>query len=165
MGNYITLIWYVGLGLAGGFAGDRLKIPAGSMVGALVAVIAFRLILKSEWSPPRGYGFFLQVLLGVLVGASFKPSLLPTFYKMVVPIVLSSVILVVTGVLIALAFSRLGLLDLGTGYLGTSPGAMTVLIVLALDSNVNAMVITCFHLFRVIFVILTAPLILRLVSG
>lgn len=165
MGNYVMLFWYIGLGLAGGFVGDRLKIPAGPLVGALIAVIAVKLILKSEWVAPRGFGFFLQVLLGVLVGASFKPSFLPTFYKLIVPIVLSSVILVITGVLIAVVFYKIGLLDLGTGYLGTSPGAMTVLVVLALDSHVNAMVITCFHLFRVIFVILTAPLILKFISG
>ncbi|MBU2648333.1 AbrB family transcriptional regulator [bacterium] len=165
MSSYMTLALYIGVGLLGGLGGARLKLPAGAMVGALIAVIAVKLILKSEWEAPKGFGFFLQVLLGVLVGAGFHPSMLQTFHKLIVPVVLSSVVLVGTGLLLAVIFHKLGLLDLSTGYLGTSPGAMTVLVVLALDSGVNTVVVTCFHLFRVIFVVLTAPLLLKWISG
>ena len=164
MSNYMTLFFYLVLGFIGGMLGVRLKIPAGALVGALVFVIVAKLILKSEWVAPKGFGFVLQVLLGVLVASTFQPSMLAMFHKMIIPIILSSAMLVATGLLIAFVFYKLGLLDMGTGYLGTSPGAMTVLVVLALENQVNAMVITCFHLFRVIFVILTAPLILKLIS-
>jgi uncharacterized membrane protein AbrB (regulator of aidB expression) len=57
------------------------------------------------------------------------------------------------------------MLDIGTAYLGTSPGAMSALIVLALESEAQPMLVVCFHFIRVVFVILTAPLIFRLVSG
>ena len=162
--NYLVLLFYIVVGLVGGLAGVKLKIPAGAMVGALVAVIAMKLILQSEWVAPKGFGFFLQVMLGVLVGATFQPSMMGTFTKLILPIFISSAVLVGTGLIMAIVFYRLGLLDLGTGYLGSSPGAMTALVVLALDSNVNAMVITCFHLFRLIFVMLTAPLIIKWIS-
>ena len=55
--------------------------------------------------------------------------------------------------------------DMGTGYLGTSPGAMSVLIALSLEGNTEPMLIVCFHFFRVVFVILTAPLIFKWISG
>ena len=74
-------------------------------------------------------------------------------------------VLVATGALLAVIFTKLGILDMGTAYLGTSPGAMSALVVLALDNPGQPMLVVCFHFFRVIFVILTAPLIFKWISG
>lgn len=164
MGNLANLSVFLFVGLMGGLIGQKLKIPAGALIGAMIAVIAIKFILKSEWALPKNVIFFLQVAVGVMVGASFHPSLMSVIPKIIVPVVVSCIILVGTGVLMAFVFTKLGILDIGTGYMGTSPGAMTVLLVLALENNVNATVITCFHLFRVIFVILTAPLIIKLIN-
>ncbi|MBU2513552.1 AbrB family transcriptional regulator [bacterium] len=164
MGNIANLTMLMFVGLVGGLIGQKLKIPAGALMGAMVAVILVKVILKSEYALPKNIIFLLQVLVGVMVGSTFHPSLLATFHKIIIPVVASCFILVITGVLIAFLFTKLGWVDIGTGYLGTSPGAMTVLLVLSLENNVNATVITCFHLFRVVFVILTAPLILKLIS-
>jgi len=61
--------------------------------------------------------------------------------------------------------SSLGLLNFGTAFLGTSPGAMSALIVLALESEAQPMLVVCFHFVRVIIVILIAPLVFKWVSG
>lgn len=142
----------------------KLKIPAGAIIGSMLAVIAVKLSLNSNWELPKYYGFIIQVMIGILVGAAFHPALLQTFYKLLIPVIVSSVILVATGLIIALIFHKLGFMDVGTGYLGTSPGAMSVLIVLADSTKDNTAIVTCFHLFRVIFVVLTAPLILKFIS-
>ncbi len=164
MGNITSLIVYLFVGLIGGLIGQKLKFPAGAMIGAMLAVIILKLTMKSEWELPKNIVFLLQILVGVMVGSTFHPSLLATFHKIIIPVVTSCVILVATGVLIAILFTKLGILDIGTGYLGTSPGAMTVLLVLGLENSVNTTVLTCFHLFRVIFVILTAPILLKFIS-
>lgn len=165
MNALVSLVLYGSAGLVGGFVGDRLKVPSGALIGAMLAVIVLKLLLKSDWEIPKGYGFVIQVLVGVMVGASFHPSLLQTFYKIAIPVVISCIILVGVGLIMALVFTKLGMMDIGTSYLGTNPGAMTVLLVLANESNVNASVITIFHLFRVIFVVLTAPLIYKLLAN
>ena len=163
MVNVANLILYVVVGLVGGFLGVKLKIPAGSMVGAMLAIIIVKIILKSEWALPKNIIFLLQVAIGIMVGTTFKPSLLPVFQKIAIPVVASTVILIATGILIAVVFSKLGVLDMTTGYLGTSPGAMTVLVALSFEHNVNAMVVTSFHLFRVIFVVLSVPFISKFI--
>ena len=85
--------------------------------------------------------------------------------KIALPVIISCVVLVGAGVLMALIFTRLGMLDMGTAYLGTSPGAMSALIVMALDSGAQPMLVVCFHFVRVVFVILTAPLIFKWISN
>ncbi len=165
MVNTLNLFFYGGLGLFGGFIGYKLKIPAGTLVGTLLMVITAKILLKSQWEIPKGYGFFLQVAAGVMVGASFHPSILQTLYKIFIPVVISCLVLVMTGIVMAVIFSKLGLLDISTGYMGTSPGAMTVLLAMSVDNPVSTSVITCFHLFRVVFVVVTAPLILKFISS
>ena len=139
----------------------KLKIPAGALIGALVAVIVFKLLARVDWEVPKGFTFALQVFLGIMVGASFQPAMLRVMGRVFVPVIASTLFLVGTGLMLSLVFNRFGLMDMGTAYLGTSPGAMSALVVVALESGKDATVITCFHFFRVVFIILTMPLIYK----
>ena len=165
MSSAMGLLTYLALGLIGGFVGSKLKIPAGTLIGAMLTIIFFKMFMKVHWEIPKNFIFVLQVILGVMVGATFQPELLHVLKKIALPVVISSVVLVSAGIAMAVIFTKLGLLDMGTGYLGTSPGAMSVLIALSLEGNTEPMLIVCFHFFRVVFVILTAPLIFRWISG
>jgi membrane AbrB-like protein len=165
MSSSLGLLTYIGLGIVGGALGAKLKIPAGALIGAMLTIILFKMTMKMHWEIPKGFNFALQIFLGIMVGATFQPELLHVMKKIALPVIISCVVLVGAGILMAVIFTRLGLLDIGTAYLGTSPGAMSALIVMAFDSQAQPMLVVCFHFFRVIFVILTAPLIFRWFSG
>ena len=165
MSSSLGLFAYLGLGLVGGALGAKLKIPAGALIGAMLTIILFKMTMKMHWEIPKGFTFALQVFLGIMVGATFQPELLHVMKKIALPVIISCVVLVGVGILMAAVFAKLGLLDFGTAYLGTSPGAMSALIVMALDSGAQPMLVVCFHFFRVVFVILTAPLIFKWISG
>ena len=160
--NYlISLPIFLAVGTVGGYLGMKLKIPAGALIGSLLAVICFKLISRVDWNVPKTFTFVLQVFLGIMVGASFQTDMLKVMGRVFFPVITSTLLLVGTGLLISMVFTRMGLLDMGTAYLATSPGAMSALLVVALDSGKDAAVITCFHFFRVVFIILTMPLIYR----
>jgi membrane AbrB-like protein len=165
MSSSLGLLAYLGLGLLGGLLGAKLKIPAGVLIGAMLAVICFKIVMKVHLEVPKGLIFVLQVVVGIGVGAAFQPELLQVMKKIALPVIISCVVLVGVGVIMAIIFTRMGLLDIGTAYLGTSPGAMNVLVVLALESQAHPTLVVCFHFIRVVFVILTAPLIFKLISG
>ncbi len=160
--NYlISLPIFLAVGTLGGYLGMKLKIPAGALIGSLLAVICFKLISRVDWNVPKTFTFVLQVFLGIMVGASFQPGMLKVLGQAFFPVITSTLLLVGTGLLLSMVFTRMGLLDMGTAYLATSPGAMSALLVVALDSGKDAAVITCFHFFRVVFIILTMPLIYK----
>ena len=165
MNSIVGLFFYLCVGTLGGFCGSKLKIPAGTLVGAMLAVILTKMILKSYWEMPKEFIFVIQILLGVMVGATYNPSIIKTLSKIALPVVSSTVVLIVVGIILSLIFTKLGLLDIGTAYLGTSPGAMSALIPLAFDSQAEATLIVCFHFFRVVFIVLTAPIIFKVFSG
>ena len=152
------------LGVLGGLAGSRFRIPGGALIVAMLTVIAFRLITRSQWGMPKGLSLVLQIFLGIMVGTTFQPDMIPVFKRLFLPVLSSTIVLVGTGILLSVIFTRLGILDPPSAYLGTSPGAMSALIVLAFESGSSATLIVCFHFFRVVFVILTAPLFLKLLS-
>jgi len=164
MNAIYSLTFYLILGSLGGLLGAKLKIPAGALIFAMLSIIGFKLIARVDWEIPRQFTFVLQVLLGVMVGTSFHPDMLPVLKKVFIPVLTSTVTLVGAGILLSIIFSRLEIMSASTAYLGTSPGAMSALIVLALESQSSATVVVCFHFFRVVFVILTAPLFLKLFS-
>lgn len=155
---------YIGLGTLGGLVGSRLKIPAGSLIVAMLTIIAFKLITKIHWEMPKGFNLLLQIALGIMVGSSFQPAMLPVLKKLFFPVLTSTVTLVGVGMLLAIVFTKMHILDAPAAYLGTSPGAMSALIVLAFESGSSATLVVCFHFFRVVFVILTAPLFLKFFS-
>lgn len=165
MSSSMGLLTYIGLAIVGGALGAKLKIPAGALIGAMVAIIVFKMTTKMHWEIPRGFTFALQVFVGLVVGATFKPEMLDVMKKIAFPVIISCVVLVGVGAIMAVLFTRLELLDMGTAYLGTSPGALSALVVLAFDSQAQPMLVVCFHFFRVVFIILTAPLIFKWISA
>jgi uncharacterized protein len=162
MNHYSSLVVFLIVGALGGFIGQKMKLPGGVIIGAMLAIIILKLLIRANWSLPGQYSFMLQVLLGIMVGASFEPEMLGIIKTVFIPVIASTLVLVLTGLLISVVFAKLNLLDMGTAYLGTSPGAMSALLVLAVESGKNPTIVMCFHFFRVVFIILTLPIIYKL---
>lgn len=159
-----SVVTYLVVGGLGGFLCTKLKVPAGALIGSLMAVVLFKLMLSAPPNLPKGFSFAAQVLLGILIGATFKRDMLAEFPQVALMVISSTLLLVVSGFVLTLVLYKLGLLDMQTAYLGTNPGAMSALVVLAHETQSNSAVVLIFHFFRVVFVILTAPWILRLLS-
>lgn len=162
MHPFVNLLIYLVVGFIGGFLGAQTKLPAGVMLGAVLAVIGTKLIFRADWATPAAYGFICQVMLGVLIALTYKPGMFRAMGYLVLPIVISTVYLVLCGVLLALLFRKWLPLDLPTAYIATSPGGMSALVPMATDLEVNAALISAFHFFRIFFVVCTAPFIFKL---
>jgi membrane AbrB-like protein len=164
MSSTIHLIAYLAVGFAGGYLGLRLKIPAGVIIGAIAGVVALNLFEQKQVNLPAGYIFVIQVLIGVMIGSQFRPDLIPVLGRLALPIAGCTLLLVMVGLAMAWAFARLGLMDLATAYLSTSPGAMTALVSMAAETDSNAAVVFVFHFFRIVFVLATAPSLFHLMT-
>jgi uncharacterized protein len=164
MTDSFGFVLYLVAGTVGGWLGAKLKVPAGVMIGAMAFVILCKVLLRSQWEMPRGFTFAIQVLLGVMVASAFHPDMLKTLKAVAIPVVVSSVVLIGTGGILSVIFYRLHLLEATTAYMATSPGAMSVLVALSLEGHSNPVLVTCFHFFRLVFILLTAPWIFKALS-
>jgi membrane AbrB-like protein len=162
MNQMISLGIYLALGLVGGLLGSRLKITGGTILGAMLAVIIYKVWADKPGPVPREYTLVVQILIGVMAGSTYTPEIGRMLLKIAIPIMVSTLVLVVAGLLTSLLLARMGVLNAATAYLGTSPGAMSALISLAADSEANPAVVAAFHFVRVVFILVTAPLIFYL---
>ncbi len=165
MNSLSNLLIYLAVGGIGGYLGERLRLPAGALIGSMLAVIFFKLAAHTSWDVPPAFRFVAQVLLGIMVGAAFLPEMLKTIGKAAFPIVLSTLVLVAVGIALSVLLTRLGYVEMTTAYLSTSPGAMNAILCMGMVNELNGPMILSFHFFRVMFVNLTAPLVLKYLSG
>jgi membrane AbrB-like protein len=164
MNNITGLLIYLVVGTAGGLLGSRLKITGGTLIGAMVAVILFKMLVQKDLEIPQSYTFFVQILIGIMVGISYSPDMNKLFTRIAVPVIISTLVLVAAGLGICIILIKTGLLDASTSYLSTSPGAMVAMISLAAESKANSPVVLTFHFFRIVFIILTAPLVFHFID-
>jgi membrane AbrB-like protein len=160
--QYLVLLPFAFLG---GFIGYKLKIPAGTVIFSLLAVASVKLLMKMEQSSlPPLVNFIPQALVGLVLGIQFSRNVLVQISKMWGFMILSVIVLVAAGLLMAVFFMKMNVLDVQTAYLGTSPGALSAMIFLAVDQKVDAPLVAIFHLFRIFFILLTGPIILKLMT-
>ncbi len=160
----IKLVLLLLAGTAGGLAGARLRLPGGIIMCSMLAVIALKMALSEDIAVPGSVNLFFQIIIGVMVGASFQPEMLHHLKPIALPVVLSTLLLVGIGLLVSVLLVHFGVLDIASAYLSSSPGAMSAMLGLAVDSQANLPVVMAFHFFRVFFVILTAPVILHVLE-
>ncbi len=150
------------MGLAGGFIGSKLKMPGATLMGAMLAVIlfkvfAFKVFAHGDFQVPKSIPFFIQITIGVMVGLNYSLEMGRQLASLALPILASTLILVLVGLGIGVIFAKMGLMNIPTAYLSTSPGGMTALISMALEADANGTVVAAFHFFRVVLIIITAP--------
>jgi len=163
MNAYSGLCLYFRIGAIGGLIGAKLKLPGGIIIGCMISVIIYKLISQSPWEMPGAISFIIQVLVGILVASTFQPAMLGELKAIALPVVLSSLAFIYVGRGLAIVISSLELLDPATAYIATSPDAMTAVIALSMGGN-GKLIVTCVHFFRPLFIVFTAPWILKALS-
>jgi uncharacterized membrane protein AbrB (regulator of aidB expression) len=97
MKQLISLGVYLALGSVGGLLGSRLKITGGTILGAMLAVIIYRVWADKPWPLPKEYSLVVQILIGVMAGSSYTPEIGRLLLKIAFPIIVSTLVLVVAG--------------------------------------------------------------------
>jgi membrane AbrB-like protein len=152
--------------LVGGLLFERLHVPAGALLGAMVGVAALN--LANFGVAPSGPGTLLRfaafAIIGWELGARITPQTLDAVRKAALPIVVVVAGLMVASVVLAFVLHRSGV-DPVTAFLAASPGGLSQMVAISTDLGANVVVVSIVHLIRIIAVLVTAPLIARLLSG
>jgi membrane AbrB-like protein len=154
-----NLWWTLAAAFAGGYVGAKLKIPAGTLIGALVATVAIRFLGAKAKEIPYIFSFLAQVFIGLIIGAGVTLEIFEHISKCWVPLVISMVGILFVGMVFAFLIYKLGYLDFPTAYLGTSPGAMSAIVIVGVEYGANGAIVALFHFLRIILVLITAPIV------
>lgn len=149
--------------LVGAFLFERLRVPAGALIGAMLGGAVLNLAGASVAPAPGWLRFVSFAVIGWLLGEQFTRDTIATLRTATVPILLVVGALLGAGALVAVVLRWLGL-DPATAFLASSPGGISQMGAISAAIGANAPLVVAAHLIRVFTVVLTAPWIVRLLA-
>lgn len=147
----VAVVGLVMSGVVGGLIGIRLRLPLGGLVGSIAGAGAFQLIVGG--APTFGPAFRLaaQLLVGTIVGASVSRAVLATLRRLLLPALLFCIVMPLVGLATGwLLMSRLGHVDVLTGFLSAAPAGAMEMSTAALAFDADAEVVLTAHVLRVV---------------
>jgi uncharacterized protein len=155
---YALTALVAGLGV---WAGTRLRLPAGALMGPLILGVALEGmgVMHLAWPPGVPQAAFL--VLGVYVGLLFDRSSIKRAGRLFPFVLGSSVGLVVACAGLGWALVALTPIDGLTAYLATTPGGIDSVAIMALGSGADAPLVLAVQMLRLFAVILAGSLLGR----
>ena len=152
------------VGVIGALVGDKLKLPAGALVGSMLAV-GFVNVLGYVQVPnlPSELRFFLQLGVGILLGSKLTANTLTALKELWQPALLCAGMAITTGICSAFLISRCLGVEKLTAFLGTAPGGISDMSLIALDMGAQGNTVMVLHLVRLVSVIIVVPWFVKLV--
>ncbi|MCJ7737920.1 MAG: AbrB family transcriptional regulator [Anaerolineae bacterium] len=152
------------IGAAGALAAHFAGIPAGMVIGALIASGIYRLSggKIGEWR--HKYGTVGRLLLGAFIGASFTPEAVKPLMQAIGPMCLLISTMLATGLVLGWTVSRIAGVSLATGLLSSMPGGLPAMAAMAEDLDADATVVAVIHLARLLTILLIIPVLLPLLA-
>lgn len=155
--------WLFTAGLAGGgaWAGVRLRIPAGALMGPVLLGVVLGALGIPHGALPPGILQASYLLIGVWVGSRFDMVSLRQMGRVAPSVVALALLLIGGCALLGLGLSLVTGMDPLTAYLATTPGGMDSVAIAALDSGADTSVVLAVQMGRVLAVIFAGPPLVR----
>jgi membrane AbrB-like protein len=156
--KFISLL---GLAAAGWLVGMKTRLPAGAF---LVPTLLYSLLAGCDielggWPLPvlaTAYG-----IMGLQIGGRFHPSTIGLIKSVILPVIGTTLVLLVGSVILAFFVEHLMHIGLINAYLAATPGGLDSVAAVATDLRVDTTVVISMHLVRLLCVLLLGPWLVR----
>lgn len=152
----LTLI----IGFMGGMLAVKLKIPGGSLIGALLFSIIFNIVTNN------GYFYktcadILKFITGIYLGTRINRSVLLRLKSVWKASLVMLAGLLIMNMIVGSLLSKMCCLDIGTAIMASAPGGMTELSLYAVDIGADVSTVATLQVIRVLTNIGLIPVIIR----
>ena len=159
----MALLGTLVVGVVGGLIGERLRLPAGALLGAMLAVGAVNLTGGHLVSLPVPFRTVAKLLVGTYLGSLLTLETFRLLRQLALPAALMVVITILAGLVGGFALTRLAGVDVHTALLGSAPGGSTEMTLVSLSyDEANPPLVAALQIVRIVAVIFTVPLMVRL---
>ena len=156
---YVLTVLVAGLGA---WAGTRLRLPAGALLGPLIAGVGLEELGVAHLAWPPGVPQAAFLILGLWVGLLFDRSSIKRAGRLFPFVLASAAGLVVACAGLGWLLTALTDIDGLTAYLATTPGGIDSVAIMALGSGADAPLVLAVQMLRLLTVILAGALLDRL---
>ncbi len=152
MNIMLTLV----VALAGGLLGLKMKIPAGTLIGAMVAVAIMK-IGTGRGEIFYSYKLVAQIVVGGMLGLNFTMDTVKGLRNLIFPAMVVVVGLTLFSIILGFVLSRLTGMDLTTALFSASSGGLTDMTLISGEYGADTPTVALLHLMRLITVISVLP--------
>lgn len=160
-GVWVTYVLTVLVAALGSWAGTRLRLPAGGLLGPLILGIVLEQlgVLHLSWPPGVPQAAYLG--LGLYVGLLFDRASARNAARLLPFMLISTVALMLACAGLGWVLTALTPIDGLTAYLATTPGGIDSVAIMALGSGADAPLVLAIQMLRLFVVVLAGALLSR----
>jgi membrane AbrB-like protein len=152
--DYTLLVAYT---FAGAGIGQGLRVPAGALLGAMLAAGTLALRLDKKYSYDTRLRILAQVGLGLVMGRRMTPEIVSSIGAMLFPTLIVTLVMLVGCTLLALLLYKTSRWDLTTCLLCSAPAGLSQISVFAEELGADSFTATIFHTARILGIVSLYP--------
>jgi membrane AbrB-like protein len=155
----------VALAVIGWLIGTYTRIPAGAFLipTLLYFLLGLADINLGGWPWPILASAY--IIMGLQIGGRFRPETVTMIKSVILPVVGTTLLLLLASVVLAFLVAHLMHLDLVAAYLAATPGGLDSVAAVATDLHIDTTVVVSMHLVRLLCVLMFGPWLARLCAG
>lgn len=150
MNGFLWFLLTLLVAFAGGALAIRLKIPAGGMIGGMVAVAALN-VLTGSCSMYAEVRIAVQICLGAMSGSRVGRREVCEMKRLIVPIALMFCVCIALNLVFGVIMLKTTSLDMATALLSITPGGATDMVFVAADIGADTGMVGVMQSLRMIF--------------
>jgi membrane AbrB-like protein len=148
------------IGGCGGFIAKYLGVPVGGLLGAMIVVGVLRILGMPLTEPPKRLIIFSHICLGGYLGTTFTTEVAEALMGTLLPALLFSSALILSGIVLAFCVHRLFGWDLPSSLLACAAAGVTQMSATALDMDADAVLVGLVQVIRLTIILLLMPTII-----
>lgn len=138
-----------------------LRLPTPYMLGPLLAVAVLQVAGGHAPAVPSPLIVVAQLCIGTYLGSTFDPASLKNWQKLLPCIITSNLAVLSFSFAVAYLLTLLHPIQLSDAFLSTAPGGLAEMGLTAVQVHGNLALITAYQIFRLLFILLVVPLLLK----
>lgn len=146
--------------ILGGYVGIKLRIPAGALIGAMIATAIFNIAFELAYMPAQ-LKFFTQVATGAYIGAKVSKTDIQQIKNILKPALLLLGVMLTFAVGVGWLICRISDLAISTALFAMAPAGISDMTLASMDFNADPSVVALIQTLRVLFTISFFPVIIK----
>ncbi len=159
-----NLFLTIAIGFIGGFTAMRLKMPAGMMVGSLMA-IAFFNVVTSKAFMPQDVRIITQIAAGAFIGSGINRKDFLDMRFIIKPALLMVIVMIVLNIAMGYLMSVTTGMDLITCLFASAPGGIVDMSLISGDMGADPSKVAILQLVRLLIVFTILPVIMKYIHS
>lgn len=156
----MQLILTICVGFLGAYMGLKWKLPAGALVGSMIAVMLFNVAFDMAYMP-QGLKFYTQIATGAYVGAKITRQDALNLRHIVSPALILSAVMLAFTVSVGWIICHISRLAVPTALFSCAPGGLTDMTLIAADLGADGVKVAGMHMLRLVSVIAFYPVVIH----